>query len=162
MFTCEEDRQKHLTATTKLVDAFDDEIMPTLFADLDGNPSVIILPLPDDETKDEAKYFLMDLIRKNRITGFCFVCESYMTRMKETNEDVTLDAIMKMTPTERPDTKEIIMAQFCTAKETLFYIADIVKFEDGKRTLGKWECMKDWNVSGRFGQVWSDAISICN
>jgi hypothetical protein len=161
MFTTEEERKKHLSCTNRMVEEFQDELLPTLFTDLDGKPSVLIVPFPDSETKDGAKAFLMKLIREKRITGFCFICESYMTKIPQTSK-MTPEDIIDLPPKERPDTNEIIMVQFCNAKETYFYIANIEKTAEGKRTLGEWEHMKDCSMGGRFGNIWSDAISICN
>ena len=162
MFTTEEERMKHLRCTNRMVEELQDELLPTLFTDLDGKPSVLLVPFANDEVKDGAKALLMKLIRENRITGFCFICESYMTKIPLSDPDVTPESIMKLPPKERPDTNEVVMAQFCNAKETFFYIANIEKTADGKRTLGKWEHMKDGSMGGRFGSIWSDAISICN
>lgn len=159
MFENEGQRDKFLTMARELAEAADNDLNPTLFNDLDKNPSCFIVPFNGPKDKDAFREWLGSLIVHGRITWFGLIFESWMCQATSEQE---YEKIMAMPAKDRPGAKEVIFVNLGCPKVELQYIAELHRVR-GKRIVGKWQLMKgEALVSGRFAHVWKDSVSVNN
>ena len=150
MFDTEEEIQNHLVLVTKM---FTEAAPPPMvFCDFDGENVAFGCPFTGDDSKEMFAHLIRSMVRERKITGFCFVAESWTTRVPESQKNL-MPIYMAMPPSERPYTTEIILATFSNAKTEVVYMADLAKDKDGNRKLGNWEKMPH-TMEGRFSNLW--------
>lgn len=111
--------------------------------------SVAIVPLPDDDAKDELAGFIKNMIVKGAVNNFCFVSEAWMSGNKNLSR-----------PSEDPERKEIIVATFANSKGEYTYISEFIEVR-GKKALSKFKRLPSGG-QGRFVNLFESAKSRLN
>lgn len=153
-------KEQHLRIIKGMVESSDNQFVPMLVCDLEGEQTAIGIPLDGESSKNAFQKYLYQLIVGEKITGFSFTTESWQTKLPN-NSKLDLDELMRMNPMDRPHTTECMMVVFSNGKSESTYLASLQTIR-GRRIVGEWEEVPQSGLDGRFTHIWKMAKSVCN
>ena len=160
MYETLDSREQHLRIIKGIVESSDEQFVPMLVCDLEGEQTAIGVPLDGESSKNAFQKYLYQLIVGEKITGFSFTTESWQTKLPD-NSKLDLNELMRMNPVDRPHTTECMMVVFSHGKSESTYLASLHTIW-GRRIVGKWEEVPQSGLDGRFTHIWKMAKAAFN
>lgn len=145
----------------------DDDWMPVLFLQKDGQTAMIgMFLMENDETKEMCAFMLRHVIRKTNPDSACFVTTAWMSKppenFKASSEEECKEAYRKgyiKRPSEDPNRIEIVSAVCMGIRGEndgeAFMIGEIERFPDKPPQIKKWDIHDEegLHLGGRFAEA---------